>query len=130
MVYIRKGTRKGQADFTYGTWNFGAWSLKEAYLQMLNRFKNFNIHHEYALFTSKGNMIFASSAFHRDFDYDLAVAAKGKKVDYVEDYKDEWSQYMMGIAFKFGWIQVDAKQLGNKWTIVSLSKDGSAVEVE
>jgi hypothetical protein len=93
-----------KTDFKYETWSFYAWNLKDAYRQLNTKYRKFDISYEYALFTSKGHMLFSSTAFYRDFDYDLALATKGKKVDYIEDYTDEWSQYMLGLAVKFNWV--------------------------
>lgn len=75
-------------------------------------------------------MLFSSTAFHKDFDYDLSLAHKGEKVDYVEDYSDEWSQYMLGLAVKLNWIQFDKEKLGNHWTVVSVEEDGTTFKSE
>lgn len=49
-------------------------------------------------------MLFSSTAFFRDFNYEQSLKNKEKRSDYVEDYSDEWSQYMLGLAAKLNWI--------------------------
>lgn len=74
-------------------------------------------------------MLVSSSAFYRDFDYDLAMATKGKKVDYVEDYTDAWSQYMLGLAHRLNFMRFEKKLLTNTWNVLTLDAKGKTLLV-
>lgn len=83
---------------------------------------------EIALFTiPEGRMVISSTAFYRDFDYDLQMENKGK-INYKEDYSDKWSQYMLGAGHMMNWMNIDQSKIKNKNYKV-LSWDGSKVKV-
>ena len=69
-------------------------------------------------------MLISSTAFYREFDYDLALKNEGKEVEYTEDYSDVWSQYMLGVAHRYGYVTINPKHIKDKkFRALSFEKD-------
>ena len=107
------------------TSGFWAWNMQESMKLFSRRFNGFikNDRDEIALYNKEGVMIVSSTAWYRDFDYDLQLKNKGK-IQYNEDFSDKWSMYMIGIAHRYGWTTFNDKLKTNNWRALSFDKDG------